>query len=139
MWKRGRKLRKSEELLEVGWDVEIIFAIKSSWLDWMLVAATPQGICSIAFGDTPEALKMQLRNQFPKAELRENDSIFADLVEQVLTFVKSPQQKINLPLDIQGTTFQKQVWQALQEIPPGSTASYGDIAGKIGNPKRCGQ
>ncbi len=115
--------------------VEIRFVIKASWLGPMLVAATAKGICAIAFGDTPEVLTVHLQNQFPYAEFRENDPTFADWVERVLAFVETPQQGLNLPLDIQGTAFQQLVWKALQEVPAGSTASYGDIAQAIGNHK----
>lgn len=115
--------------------VEIRFVTKPCWLGWLLVAATAQGICAIAFDDTPEALTTQLQNQFPNAEFQEHDPTFESWVEQVLTFVEAPQQGLNLPLDIQGTAFQQQVWQALQNIPAGSTASYAEVARQIGNPK----
>jgi AraC family transcriptional regulator of adaptative response/methylated-DNA-[protein]-cysteine methyltransferase len=45
-----------------------------------------------------------------------------------------PNQGLELPLDIQGTAFQRRVWLALQDIPSGSTASYAEIAVRIGNP-----
>jgi AraC family transcriptional regulator of adaptative response/methylated-DNA-[protein]-cysteine methyltransferase len=44
-------------------------------------------------------------------------------------------ERFDLPLDIQGTAFQRQVWLALQKIPPGSTASYKEIATRIGHPQ----
>jgi AraC family transcriptional regulator of adaptative response/methylated-DNA-[protein]-cysteine methyltransferase len=55
-------------------------------------------------------------------------------MDQVLTFLDSPGEGLNLPLDILGTAFQRRVWLALREIPPGSTASYGEVAARIGNP-----
>ncbi|PSB04405.1 bifunctional DNA-binding transcriptional regulator/O6-methylguanine-DNA methyltransferase Ada [Merismopedia glauca] len=115
--------------------VEIRYAIAQSWLGLMLVAATPHGICAIFFGDTPEALTIQLQNQFPKAEFHQNEPELKNWVQQVLAFVEIPQSEFKLPLDIRGTVFQQRVWQALQEIPPGSRVSYADIASKIGNPK----
>ncbi len=50
-------------------------------------------------------------------------------------FIDDPAIGIDLPLDIRGTAFQQRVWQALGDIPVGSTASYADIAAKIGSPK----
>ncbi|NEN97643.1 MAG: bifunctional DNA-binding transcriptional regulator/O6-methylguanine-DNA methyltransferase Ada [Moorea sp. SIO3I7] len=115
--------------------IEIRFAVKPSWLGWVLVAATTQGICAISLGDTEEALIEQLQNQFPNAQVHESDSTFALWIEQVIAFIEIPQQGLNLPLDIQGTAFQQRVWRTLQDIPPGSTASYAEIAQQIGNPK----
>lgn len=115
--------------------LKIKFLITQSWLGWTLIAGTSQGICTIAFADTPEALEIQLHKSFPHANFREHNPIFATWVEQVLAFIETPQQSLNFPLDIQGTNFQKQVWNTLQTIPAGTTASYTEIAKKIDNPK----
>jgi AraC family transcriptional regulator of adaptative response/methylated-DNA-[protein]-cysteine methyltransferase len=48
--------------------------------------------------------------------------------------VEAPQVGLELPLDVRGTAFQQRVWQALREIPPGATATYADIAQRIGQP-----
>jgi AraC family transcriptional regulator, regulatory protein of adaptative response / methylated-DNA-[protein]-cysteine methyltransferase len=50
-------------------------------------------------------------------------------------FVEAPKLGFDLPLDVRGTAFQQRVWQALREIPVGSTASYSEIAKRIGRPK----
>jgi AraC family transcriptional regulator, regulatory protein of adaptative response / methylated-DNA-[protein]-cysteine methyltransferase len=115
--------------------ITIWHAVRKSFLGWVLVAATERGICAIEFGDTPESLIEQLRSRFPNAQFYEGDSNFINAIEQVFAFVETPQREINLPLDIQGTVFQQRVWQILQTIPPGSTASYAEIARRIGNPK----
>ena len=49
-------------------------------------------------------------------------------------FVEAPGIGLHLPLDVRGTAFQQRVWQALREIPAGETASYTDIAHRIGSP-----
>ncbi len=115
--------------------IEIQFAVKPVWLGWVLIAATAKGICCISLGDTAEVLTSQLQNQFSHAQIQESDPTFKDWIEQVLAFIESPQRGLNLPLDIQGTAFQQRVWQALQTIVPGNTASYSEIAQQIGNPK----
>ena len=117
-------------------DMRIRFAIVPSVLGLVLVAATPQGICAIDLGDTAEALKEELHRRFPKAEFQAPDPEFAAMVSKVLTFLEDPHRgRLDLPLDVQGTAFQRRVWLALQEIPPGDTVIYADIASRIGKPK----
>lgn len=114
---------------------QIIFAVARCSLGWVLVAATPNGICAIDFGDEPETMAARLRTRFPRAEIQDTDRDFATWIAQVITFIETPEQGLDLPLDIQGTAFQRRVWTALREIAPGTTASYGEIAGRIGSPK----
>ena len=115
--------------------VTIHYAITPCFLGLITVAATDKGICAIEFGDDPATLLTQLQDRFPKALLSEADKTFSELVQQVIAFIKAPSKGIELPLDIQGTAFQEKVWQALREVPPGSTVSYTDIAQRIGSPK----
>ncbi|KAG1082292.1 hypothetical protein G6F40_015180 [Rhizopus arrhizus] len=63
------------------------------------------------------------------------DSGYEQLVAQVVGLVEDPTRGTTLPLDIRGTAFQQRVWQALQQIPRGQTASYADIAARIGAPR----
>jgi len=116
-------------------DVRIRFAIAPCFLGLVLVAATAQGICAIDFGDTIEALKENLRRRFPKAEVQGSDPGFTAMVAKVLAVLEEPHRgRLDLPLDVQGTAFQRRVWLALQEIPPGDTVSYTDVASRIGKP-----
>ena len=112
----------------------IRYAVVQSYLGWVLVAATTQGVCAIHFGDSPEMLQAGLRDRFPKAELRDNEPGFDVWVAKAITFLESPRLGLDFPLDIQGTAFQRRVWRALQDIPAGATASYADIAARIGQP-----
>lgn len=112
----------------------IRFAVGQCTLGAILVAQSQRGICSIALGDEPDALVRSLQDMFPKARLIGGDADFEHLVAQVVGFVEAPALGLNLPLDVHGTAFQERVWQALREIPPGSTASYTDIASRIGTP-----
>ncbi len=113
----------------------IRYTVQPCWLGWVLIAATAKGICTIAFDDTPEALTTHLQTTFSQAQLCDGDRAFAGWVEQVLSLLETPHQTVDLPLDIQGTAFQQQVWQALQTIAPGTTLSYSDLAQHIGKPK----
>ena len=111
------------------------FTVSECSLGSILVAATAKGICAILLGDDPEALVRDLQDRFPKAQLLGGDQDFEHMVAKVVGFVEAPALGLDLPLDVRGTAFQQRVWQALREIPPGSTASYMDIAKRIGAPK----
>lgn len=114
---------------------EIRFAIGECSLGAILVAATDKGLCAILLGDDPEALARDLQDRFPRASLRGDDPAFAQTVAIVVGFIEAPRIGLDLPLDIRGTAFQQRVWQALRAIPPGATASYADIAARIGLPR----
>ena len=76
-----------------------------------------------------------MQDRFPRSTLIGADAAYERLVAQVVGFVEAPQLGLDLPLDVRGTAFQQRVWQALRNIPYGSTASYSEIAEKIGMPK----
>ena len=117
-----------------GTNTEIRFAIGECSLGSILVAASERGVCAIHLGDDPDALARQLQDQFPRAKLIGGDKKFERLVAEVVGFIEAPARGLNLPLDVRGTAFQQRVWQALRKIPVGSTASYTDIAKRIGSP-----
>jgi AraC family transcriptional regulator of adaptative response/methylated-DNA-[protein]-cysteine methyltransferase len=118
-----------------GKDVEIRFAVGRCSLGALLVAMSVKGVCAILLGDDPAALARDLRARFPQASLSAGDRNFTRVVAQVASFVEAPSRKFALPLDVRGTVFQQRVWRALQDIPPGETASYAEIALRIGKPK----
>ncbi|MFN2136036.1 MAG: bifunctional DNA-binding transcriptional regulator/O6-methylguanine-DNA methyltransferase Ada [Candidatus Promineifilaceae bacterium] len=125
---------KPKTYLQGGTGMEIRYAIVPSYLGWVLVAATEQGICRIDLDDDPEALRARLAESLPEATLIAGEETFAWYVQRVIAFLERPQQGLDLPLDIQGTAFQRRVWAALQTIPAGSTVSYGELAKAIGQP-----
>lgn len=110
-------------------------AVVDTVLGWMLVAASDRGVCAIELGDDPKALAQDLRKRFPHAELVDDDSSFAEWVSRVTAFIEKPALGLDLPLDIQGTAFQRRVWKALQNITPGCTRTYNEIAREIGSPR----
>ena len=111
------------------------FAVGQSSLGAILVAATDKGVAAIEFGDDPEALVHGLQDRFPKARLIGADPAFEAWIASVVGLVETPANGLGLPLDMRGTAFQRRVWQALRDIPPGATASYSEIAARIGAPK----
>jgi len=117
-----------------GAQLAIRYALTHCALGGLLVAASELGVCAILFGEDPAALGEELAQRFPQATLREGDSDFAELVARVVALVDAPGTGADLPLDLRGTAFQQRVWQALRGIPPGHTASYAEIAARIGTP-----
>lgn len=118
-----------------GRDTDIHFAVGDCSLGAILVAQSARGICAILLGDDPDALVRELQDRFPKANLIGGDASYERFIARVVGFVEAPAIGLNLPLDIRGTAFQQRVWQALRAIPVGSTASYTEIAQRIGAPR----
>lgn len=118
-----------------GANVVVRYAITECSLGFILVAATEKGVCAILMGDAPEPLARDLARRFQKAQLIGGDAAFGETVAAVVDFVEAPERPFPLPLDIRGTAFQERVWRALQEIPLGQTASYTEIAAKLGRPR----
>lgn len=117
-----------------GADTTIRFAVGYCSLGAILVAQSDRGICAILMGEDPRDLIRDLHDRFPRANLIGGDAEFEQLVAEVVGFVESPGIGLALPLDVRGTAFQQRVWQALQEIPPGKTISYAELANRIGVP-----
>jgi AraC family transcriptional regulator of adaptative response/methylated-DNA-[protein]-cysteine methyltransferase len=113
----------------------IRFAVGESSLGAILVAATEKGVCAILLGDDPDGLARELQDRFPRAQLIGGDAAFEQWVAKVVGLVEAPGLGLDLPLDIRGTAFQQRVWQALRDIPAGATATYSEIARRIGAPK----
>ena len=117
-----------------GANTAIRFAVGECSLGSILVARSEKGVCAIAFGDDPEVLVRDLQDRFPRARLIGGDADFEAQVARVVGFIETPTIGFDLPLDVRGTAFQQRVWAALREIPMGTTATYADIARKMGTP-----
>ncbi|WP_265607567.1 MGMT family protein, partial [Campylobacter jejuni] len=76
-----------------------------------------------------------LQDRFKAARLIGADHEFEQWMAAVVGFVENPSVGLHLPLDVRGTAFQRRVWEALREIPVGATATYTDIAERIGSPR----
>ncbi len=118
-----------------GSDTIIRYGTTACALGVLLLAATDKGICSIELGDSAQDLIAALRHQFPRAQLAPMDVQVERWLSETVQFIERPHAALQLPLDIQGTAFQRQVWQALCDIPLGTTASYAEIAARIGKPR----
>lgn len=139
----GRFYEKSREVLGMtptawragGVNETIRFAVGECTLGTILVARSERGVCAISLGDEPDTLVRALQDRFPRAELIGGDAGFEQLIARVVALVETPGEGADLPLDVRGTAFQQRVWRALCDIPAGSTASYGEIAKRIGLPR----
>src|SRR6185503_10559111 len=110
--------------------ISVSFARTS--LGLALVAQTTRGIAAILLGDDRDELRRELAGRFPDAQLA--DTKANDVVAKVAALIDSPVKRLDAPLDLRGTDFQRKVWKALREIPAGSTATYAAIAKRIGQP-----
>ncbi|QTF09761.1 bifunctional DNA-binding transcriptional regulator/O6-methylguanine-DNA methyltransferase Ada [Brenneria izadpanahii] len=117
-----------------GRGMTIYFAVGVCSVGDILVAESERGICAILLGDDPQQLVNELQDMFANAQLVGGDAGFEQRMAQVVGFVDAPSVGLTLPLDIRGSLFQQRVWQALRDIPIGETASYSDIAARIGSP-----
>jgi len=117
-----------------GRSVAIDFAVGQCSLGSVLIARTNRGVCAILLGDDPQGLVSDLRSRFPGAVLSYGADDVEKLLAKVESFIESPGRGLDIPLDAQGTAFQRRVWGVLTRIPVGSTASYSDIARRIGAP-----
>jgi AraC family transcriptional regulator, regulatory protein of adaptative response / methylated-DNA-[protein]-cysteine methyltransferase len=118
-----------------GKGMKINYAVADCNLGKMLVARTEKGVCSVTFGDTREFLQEKLIAEFPNAEITGNNGELKEFVEEILRHLAGKNKLIDLPLDLQATAFQMQVWELLRKIPFGETLSYKQVAEKLGNPK----
>jgi AraC family transcriptional regulator, regulatory protein of adaptative response / methylated-DNA-[protein]-cysteine methyltransferase len=138
----GRFYEQSDQMLGMtpssykagGSQTEIRFAVGECSLGSILVARSDKGVCAILLGDDPESLVRELQDRFPAATLVGGDTRFEQLVAKVVGFIETPGIGLDLPLDVRGTAFQQRVWQALGKIPAGLTATYAEIAARIGAP-----
>lgn len=125
----ARQYRRGGDALPVR------YTLQSCVLGRCLVAVSSRGICAVLPGDDDAALIHDLEQIFPHAQREEADDAFSQQVAQVIALLDGHRATINLPLDIRGTAFQQQVWQALRDIPVGETRSYQQVAESIDKPK----
>jgi AraC family transcriptional regulator of adaptative response/methylated-DNA-[protein]-cysteine methyltransferase len=115
--------------------MEIRFTTGESPLGSVLVAATDKGICAVSLRESDDGAEEYLRARFPKAEIKRDDPTLERALDVVRQRISGHKLNDVLPLDLQGTDFQREVWNQLLSIPAGSTRSYLDVAQAINRPK----
>ncbi len=119
-----------------GKGMKIEYTIADCELGKILVARTERGICSVTFGDDDAGIYDGLVKEFPNAEIAEDASNLRVSVQAILNYLAGKNKRLVLPLDLQATAFQMQVWDFLKKIPFGETRSYSEIAEQIGDKKK---
>ena len=117
-----------------GHGTAIRYSIVSTQLGKLLIAATERGLCAVRFGDRESAMISELRREFRAAAISRDDQALRPVAGQVQALLRAGTTAARIPLDIQGTAFQQQVWNVLRRIPRGETRSYTEIANAIGRP-----
>jgi AraC family transcriptional regulator of adaptative response/methylated-DNA-[protein]-cysteine methyltransferase len=119
-----------------GAGLDLTFVTAPSPIGVVLVAGTARGISAVRLGESAAALVADLRGEFPAAVIREDREVLRDAVDAVLRHLGGePSATRDLPLDVRCTAFERRVWSALQRIPPGSRATYAEVAAMIGAPR----
>jgi len=108
--------------------MDTLYTIMPSTLGDILIARTKPGISHISFQDGDSALS-------PQSDWIQDNTAFNDVINQLHAYFAGDLFEFDLPLAPEGTDFQQDVWQKLQEIPYGETMTYGEIAQDLGNPK----
>ena len=101
----------------------------------LLVAATDKGICSVKLGNSGQALEEHLLAEFPSANHQPDGGHLAIWAAEILSYLDGEKTGLDLPLDIQATAFQQQVWRMLRTIPYGETRTYQQVAQTLGKEK----
>ena len=117
-----------------GKGVTIHYTAVPTTLGLLLVAVTERGVCSASLGDDEASLVSALKAEYPGAEFERASDSRDRLVDAVVAHVEGRSGTDVLPLDLRATSFQWQVWRALQRIPQGATRSYQAVATELGRP-----
>jgi len=117
-----------------GRGMRVRFTIVPTEAGQLLAAATDRGLCAVMLGDGPEPLESALRREYPAAVLERDDDELREYTQNVVERLSGAVNQVALPLDVAGSVFQWQVWDALRRIPVGETRSYLAIAQELGRP-----
>lgn len=115
--------------------MKIKYSVGPSSLGKLLVAQSEKGLCAIRVRATEAEVERSLHEHFAGAEVVRDDRAVAPLRKMVLDAIAGKISGRAAALDLQGTEFQRKVWNELRRIPAGATRSYADVAKAIGKPK----
>jgi AraC family transcriptional regulator, regulatory protein of adaptative response / methylated-DNA-[protein]-cysteine methyltransferase len=118
-----------------GRGMEIRYTVSPSPIGRILVAGTDRGVSAVYLGRSDAELTAALRREYPEAQISRNPESVSRWVGQIVRHLAGRHPRLDLPLDIQGTVFQRRVWEALRRIPYGQTRSYTEVARQLGQPK----
>lgn len=131
---RSRRSTRASAARGAGADV-INVAFARSPIGLVLVARSAAGLAAVLVGDDRDALRRELARRFPLGSFVGSDAALDALAAKVAALVDTPARTLDVPLDMRGTPFQREVWRALRTIPAGSTTTYGELAARLGRPE----
>ncbi len=109
----------------------VFYGSAPSLLGELWLAATPQGLCRLAFGLDEAGFLTLVVRETGFAPQRKSD-VLAEAIRQLSAYFEGSRRTFDIPLDLaRGTSFQQAVWQATSCIAYGQVCSYGDIAREI--------
>jgi AraC family transcriptional regulator of adaptative response/methylated-DNA-[protein]-cysteine methyltransferase len=118
-----------------GKGMKLEYTIAKSPMGKVLVAATEKGVSAVYLGEVEQKLIGELREEYPHAEIAPAKESYQRWVGEIVRQIEGKPSSLELPLDVQGTAFQRRVWQELQRIPRGTTRTYTQVAQALGQPK----
>lgn len=112
----------------------IRYAAGRSSLGPFVAALSERGLAMVEFGEVNEAA---LRARFPTAALVEDPVSLQETVGKLARLIEHPENGVEFALDLRGSAFELEVWNALRDIPAGTTTTYGEIAARVGSPREA--
>ncbi len=109
----------------------IRYAFGDSSLGQFLAAASERGLAFVGF----DASLAELEARFPEADLVDDPVALGETIGKLGALIDRAEDNVTIDLDIQGTDFECRVWNALREVPVGTTTTYGAIATRVGAPR----
>ena len=104
-------------------------------MGFLLVATTETGICAVRLGDDENTMRDVLNNEYSNVCFVEDDARLNQFIEIIARSIDENEDRVlDLPLDLRGTDFQREVWQTLRTVPRGQTRTYTQLAEMIGKP-----
>jgi len=104
------------------------------------IVATDRGLCYVSHEtrNLNDIIDWQMEN-YPDSKLISNSDEIKPYSKQFNEYLAGDRKTFDFPTDVKGTPFQKEVWEALYEVPYGETASYLDIAEMLGRDRKSAQ
>lgn len=119
-------------------DISVTYTVAQTWIGTLLLAATDRGLCAVSIGDDESSLLDDLHHEFSQATIVRTSALPGSALDQWLNALNAHLQGValptTLPLDIQGTAFQRLVWNYLRTIPSGQTRTYKEVATALDKP-----
>jgi AraC family transcriptional regulator of adaptative response/methylated-DNA-[protein]-cysteine methyltransferase len=118
-----------------GKGMDIAYTIEECALGKVLVAATARGVSAVYLGSEEQPLERELKAEYPNAALRRDANSLGPWVRAIVMHLgRGGERRLDLPIDVEATAFQRRVWEELRKIPYGATRTYSQVARAMGRP-----